>query len=142
MVGSLQQEEDDALEVFNCSLQEVRDLAHELLSHKRLKTGLDTFQRDLQTLRELVNANPDRNQDSASQALESHYATLQRDWDTTELPPSHELEEALHSGRKLLTTLKAELDAHKDRSAGPPSILSSSFSSSHSDRSDEGIQLA
>ena len=54
------------------------------------------------------------------------------------MPPGHDLEEALHSGRELLTTLKAELEIHKDRSAGTPSILSSSFTSRDSDRSDEG----
>ena len=137
-VETIQQEEDDALEAFTSAIQEVRDLAEELLAHKRLKLGLDTFQRDLQTLRKLITANPDRTQDSASQALEAQYSTLQRDWDTTELPPGHDLEEALHSGRELLTTLKAELEIHKDRSAGTPTILSSSFISRDSDRSDEG----
>ena len=78
------------------------------------------------------------NQDSASRALESHYSTLQRDWDTTELPPGHELEEVLYGGRKLLTTLTAELDTHKARTASTPSILSSSFSSRDSDWSEEG----
>ena len=100
--------------------------------------GLDLFHRDLQTLRDLVNANPDMNQDSASRALESHHSTFQRDWNTTELPPGHELEEALYGGRKLLTTLTAELDTHKARTASTPSILSSSFSSRDSDRSEEG----
>ena len=48
-VETIQQEEDDALEAFTSAIQEVRDLAEELLAHKRLKLGLDTFQRDLQT---------------------------------------------------------------------------------------------
>ena len=134
----MQAEEDEALKLFNLAILEVRELAEELLAQKRLRVSLDSFNRELETLKELVEANPDRPQDSAIIALESQYIALLKGWEDTDLPPGHELETDLHQGRKFLTTLKADLDASKDRSAGSPSILHSSFSSRDSDRSEEG----
>lgn len=64
---ALQKEEDDALDHFNNSIAEVRDLAQELLTLKSIKTGITSFNKDLKTLRDLFNDQPELKQDSAIQ---------------------------------------------------------------------------
>ena len=75
---AVQAEEDEALDSFNSAVQEVRELAEELLAHKRLRVDLDSFDREMMTLRELVDAHPERPQDSAILGLESQTLSCSR----------------------------------------------------------------
>ena len=124
---AVQVDEDDALDSFSNAVSDVRDLAEELLTLKSLKTDLSVFRKDLQTLRDLFNDQPELNQASALQALESTYSSLKKQWKKADLDEDHPLQEELDTGRKLLTRLSAEVATHKDKTAPAPPALSTSF---------------
>ena len=134
---ALQLEEDDALEAFSAAVLEVQDLADELLNLKSIRVGLDDLNCDVQALRDTFNVQPELNQDSAIQALDATYSSLRKEWKKANLPNAHPLKTELDTFSKILNQISADVATSKARSAPPPPVLSSSFSSREVDYDDD-----
>ena len=136
--SALQKEEDEAMDNFSTAITEVRDTAEELLNLKSLHTGIADLTRDLQTLKDVFNGQPEANHTSAMLELETAYASLRLEWKKSDLNPTHPLKATLDNFKAPLIQLKAELATERDKSAPTPSSTSASTCCRGSSTSEKG----
>ena len=129
-------DEQLALDNFMAALNEVQDLAEEMLAKKSISEGLENLKSDIQALRDTFTEQPELNQDSAIQDLKASLSTIRRAMEQSTIPLAHQLRADLKTFSHNINQLCAEVATNHVRLAPPPTVLSTSMSSRDSESED------
>ena len=108
-------EEDLAMEAFQDSVSNARDLADRLLSLKSILTGLADFRTTSASIQDFLRDNPGNNQSTSLQDLKTLYLSLREIWKRTNLPSTHSLKSELDSCITTLTSIEDAVAAVRDK---------------------------
>ena len=108
-------EEDLAMEAFQDSVSNARDLADRLLSLKSILTGLADFRTTSASIQDFLRDNPGSNQSTSLQDLKTLYLSLREIWKRADLPSTHSLKSELDSCITTLTSIEDAVAAVRDK---------------------------
>ena len=133
--ATFQEEEQDIVDTFQQTLSNAKALGEQLLACKATLTGIATFKKDLDSLQESLDAEPDQDKSIPLSRLQTLFFSMREQWTDADLPPDHPLQSELDACGKKLTQMEGDGLAARNRSLPPSAFpaatsLSSSFSSS------------
>ena len=129
-----EEEEQRIISRFTDHVNEVQDLAEDLLATRRIFQGLSNLKGEAQALRDTFVADPTLNQEDSLSSMNSTFSSVKKDMERATLPSTHHLRKEVDDFIPILTRLTADLASSKIKATiATPPTLSSSFSSSDSD---------
>ena len=133
--ATFQEEEQDIVDTFQQTLSNAKALGEQLLACKATLTGIATFKKDLDSLQESLEAEPDQDKSIPLSRLQTLFFSMRDQWTEADLPPDHPLQSELDACGKKLTQMEGDALAARHRSLPASAFpatpsLSSSFSSS------------
>ena len=122
-----EEEEQRIISRFTDYVNEIQDLAKDMLAARRISQGLTNLKGEAQALRDTFVADPSLNQDDALGAINTTFSSVKKDMERSTLDPTHHLRKEVTDLIPVLTRLTADLATSKIKAtiATPPTLSSS-----------------
>ena len=108
---NFQEEEADALDVFEDHLAATKALGEQLLTYKSTLLGVNNFKNDLTSLQTSLDSLPEMDHREAAAALQTSLSALRQQWQVADLPLDHPIKHELDSCTGSLMDIQSKVAA-------------------------------